>query len=116
MSIAVAASGPTAMWYLTRGSGAVALVLLTASAVLGTLDVRRWRAEGWPRFVVAAIHRNVSLYVVIFVVIHVVTSVLDGFAPIALTQAVIPGRRSIFSSAIFSSVTLMRNICFARSS
>jgi DMSO/TMAO reductase YedYZ heme-binding membrane subunit len=39
---------------------------------------------------VAAIHRNVSLYVVVFVVIHVVTSVLDGFAPIALTQAVIP--------------------------
>ena len=90
MSIAVAASGPTAMWYLTRGSGAVSLILLTASAVLGTLDVRRWRAEGWPRFVVAAIHRNVSLFVVVFVVIHVVTSVLDGFAPIALTHAVIP--------------------------
>lgn len=90
MTVPLATSGPTAMWYLTRGSGAVSLILLTASAVLGTLDVRRWRAEGWPRFVVAAIHRNVSLFVVVFVVIHVVTSVLDGFAPIALTQAVIP--------------------------
>ena len=33
MSLVVAASGPKAMWYLTRGTGVVALLLLTAAVV-----------------------------------------------------------------------------------
>ena len=31
----LATSGPTALWYLTRGTGAVTLVLMTVSVVLG---------------------------------------------------------------------------------
>jgi DMSO/TMAO reductase YedYZ heme-binding membrane subunit len=90
MSSVVATSGPTALWYLTRGSGAVSLVLLTASVVLGVVDARRWRAEGWPRFVVDGLHRNLSLLAVAFVVVHVITTVLDGFAPVGLVDAVVP--------------------------
>jgi len=78
------------MWYLTRGSGAVSLVLLTGSLVLGIVDARRWKAPGWPRFVVDGVHRNLSLLAVVFVVVHVVTTVLDGFAPIGLLDAVVP--------------------------
>ncbi len=90
MSTILATSGPTAMWYLTRGSGAVSLVLLTASVVLGVVDARRWKAAGWPRFVVDGLHRNLSLLAVAFVVVHVVTTVLDGFAPVGLLDAVVP--------------------------
>ena len=90
MSGLLATSGPTALWYLTRASGAVSLVLLTASLVLGIVDARRWRAPGWPRFVVDGLHRNLSLLAVAFVVVHVVTTVLDGFAPIGLIDAVVP--------------------------
>ncbi|MDX6675682.1 MAG: methionine sulfoxide reductase heme-binding subunit [Solirubrobacteraceae bacterium] len=90
MTTVLATSGPTAMWYLTRGSGAVSLVLLTASVVLGVVDARRWKAPGWPRFVVDGLHRNLSLLAVVFVVVHVVTTVLDGFAPIGLLDAVVP--------------------------
>jgi DMSO/TMAO reductase YedYZ heme-binding membrane subunit len=90
MSPVLATSGPTAMWYLTRGSGAVSLVLLTGSLVLGIVDARRWKAPGWPRFVVDGLHRNLSLLAVVFVVVHVVTTVLDGFAPIGLLDAVVP--------------------------
>jgi hypothetical protein len=43
-----------------------------------------------PRFVLDAVHRNVSLLAVAFVGVHIITSVLDSFAPIRLIDAVIP--------------------------
>ena len=85
-----ATAGPSAYWYLSRGTGAVALVLLTVSVLLGILDQRRWRPPGWPRFVLDALHRNVSLLVLAILVVHIVTSVLDSFAPIRLVDAVVP--------------------------
>ena len=84
------AIGGKSFWYLTRGSGVVALLLLTASVVLGVAGVTRWESRRWPRFVVEGIHRNVSLVVVIFLVIHVSTSVLDGFVPIGWLDTVVP--------------------------
>jgi methionine sulfoxide reductase heme-binding subunit len=91
VSLAVgAALGPSAYWYLARGTGAVALVLLTASVVIGILGSVRFVAQRWPRFAIDAVHRDVSLLVIVVLVIHIVTSVLDGFAPITLLDGVIP--------------------------
>lgn len=87
---AFAAIGPSAYWYLARGTGAVSLILLTASVVLGILGPLRFAAPRWPRFAIDALHRDVSLLVIAVLVIHIVTSVLDSFAPIKLTDAVIP--------------------------
>jgi Ferric reductase like transmembrane component len=82
---------PSWYWYLARGTGAVALVLLTASVVLGILGSVRFTAgPRWPRFAVDAVHRDVSLLVIVVLAIHIVTSVLDGFAPITLLDGVIP--------------------------
>jgi predicted ferric reductase len=77
-------------WYLTRSTGAVALLLLTGSLVLGVADVRRLSTSRWPRFVVDSLHRNVSLLAMVFLVLHILTAVLDSFAPISLTAAFIP--------------------------
>lgn len=83
--------GPTAYWYLARATGIVALVLLTASVVLGILGpLRVTISERWPRFAIDTLHRDVSLLVIVVLVIHIVTSVLDGFAPIRLIDAVVP--------------------------
>ena len=82
--------GPSAYWYLTRASGAVALVLLTVSVVLGIAAIARLRSRGLPRFVVDGVHRTASLLAVVFLVIHILTAVLDGFASISLVDAVIP--------------------------
>jgi sulfoxide reductase heme-binding subunit YedZ len=79
-----------ALWYLTRATGGVALVLLTLTLVLGIVDVSRFSSERIPRFVVDAVHRTASLVVVLLLAIHVVTAVLDSFAPIRLADAVIP--------------------------
>jgi Ferric reductase like transmembrane component len=90
MSLLLAAANAKALWYLTRGTGVVALVLLTAVLVLGVLGTIRWRSERWPRFLVAGLHRNLTLFAIAFVVVHVVTTVADGYAPIRLVDAVVP--------------------------
>jgi methionine sulfoxide reductase heme-binding subunit len=83
--------GPSAYWYLTRSTGVVALVLLTLSVVLGILGAVRFSAgPRWPRFAIDSLHRDSSLLVVVVIVIHVITSVLDGFAPISLIDGLIP--------------------------
>jgi sulfoxide reductase heme-binding subunit YedZ len=84
-------AGPV-LWYLTRGSGAVTLLLLTAAVVLG-ITTRTHRAGlRWPRFVTAGLHRNVSLLVVVFLAVHVATTVIDGYAPIGWLDALVPFR------------------------
>lgn len=84
------ASGPSAYWYTTRGAGVVALLLLTASLVMGIVDLSRWQSERWPRFMVDGIHRTLSLFAVVVVAIHVLTTVLDGFTQIGFRDAIVP--------------------------
>jgi hypothetical protein len=90
VSLPLAAIGPSAYWYLTRGTGAVTLLLLSASVVLGIVDQSRWRTERWPRFALDELHQTVSLLVMVFLLIHIIVSVLDTFAPIKLLDAVVP--------------------------
>jgi methionine sulfoxide reductase heme-binding subunit len=90
VNVAAATLSPSAYWYLTRGTGTVALVLLTASVILGIVGSMRFSSSRWPRFAIDSVHRDVSLLVVVFLVIHVVTTVLDGFAPINLLDGLIP--------------------------
>lgn len=82
--------GPSVYWYLTRASGAVALILLTVSVVIGIAVSGRFRAPGTPRFVIDGLHRTASLLAVVFLVVHIITAVLDSFAPISLVDAVLP--------------------------
>jgi sulfoxide reductase heme-binding subunit YedZ len=91
--VTLAASGSTrALWYATRGTGVVALLLLTTVVLLGVVGVARWRTDRLPRFLVQGLHRNLTLLAIAFVAVHVVTTVADGFAPIALSDALIPFR------------------------
>jgi methionine sulfoxide reductase heme-binding subunit len=89
-SLVVAAAGPSAYWYLSRGTGAVALVLLTVSVVVGILGTIRFAAPRWPRFAIDSLHRDVSLLALALLVLHIVMSVLDTFAPISAVDSVIP--------------------------
>ncbi|MHB8572132.1 MAG: ferric reductase-like transmembrane domain-containing protein [Candidatus Dormibacteria bacterium] len=77
-------------WYISRGSGEVSFVLLTLSAVLGVLTTTRWHSRWWPRFASQGLHRNLSLLVVVFGLMHAVTAVLDPFARMSIRDALIP--------------------------
>jgi sulfoxide reductase heme-binding subunit YedZ len=89
-TLAAAGGGSKLAWYLTRSTGAVALLLLTGSLALGVADVQRLSTPRWPRFIVDSLHRNVSLLALVFLALHILTAVLDSFAPISLTAAVVP--------------------------
>ncbi|MDQ6613391.1 MAG: ferric reductase-like transmembrane domain-containing protein [Actinomycetota bacterium] len=86
----IAIASTQAMWYLTRGTGLVALVLLTASVLLGIVEVSAWARPHWPRFLTAGLHRNISLLATAFLGVHIATSVVDGFAPIGWLDSVVP--------------------------
>jgi sulfoxide reductase heme-binding subunit YedZ len=90
MSPIAATTGPTFLWYVARGSGIAALIVLTLSMVLGLVTSVRWTSPRWPRFIVELLHRNASLIAFGLVAIHVATVVIDGFAPIGWKDAVIP--------------------------
>jgi Ferric reductase like transmembrane component len=80
----------TALWYLTRGTGVVSLVLLTCVVVLGVTAALRVSSERWPRFLVAALHRNLTLLALAFLGVHIATTVADSYAPVSLQDAVVP--------------------------
>lgn len=90
MTALIAATAPSTFWYLTRGSGVVALLLLTISLCLGIGTTLRWGSARVPRFAVAGLHRSITLLAVVFVAIHVATTVLDSFAPIGWSDALVP--------------------------
>ena len=80
----------TVLWYASRATGVVALLLMTAVLLLGLLVTRQGRLPGLPRFAVTGLHRNLSLVAVVFVVLHVLTAVLDSYVHIPLISAVVP--------------------------
>ena len=68
----------------------VVMILLTASVALGILTNGRFTTAGVPRFVTSSLHRNLSLLTVVFLVLHIVTAVVDSFAHLGLKDALIP--------------------------
>ncbi len=79
-----------ALWYLTRGSGVVALILLTVAVLGGLVTFSRWSSSRWGRFVIEGLHRNLSLLSVVFIAVHIASSVLDSYVPIHWINAVLP--------------------------
>jgi len=83
-------SGPSPLWYATRATGVVALVLLTVTVVFGVAGIARFATPRWPRVITAQLHRNLSLLAVLFVAAHMLTTVLDSYAPIGWLAAFVP--------------------------
>ena len=80
----------TALWYATRASGIMALVLLTVTMVLGITTTSRARARHWPGFAQQEMHRRISILTMVFLGIHVLTSVLDTYVNIGWAAVVVP--------------------------
>lgn len=87
---AIVINSSTPLWYTTRATGLVAMVLLTVSVAFGLLSAVGYQRPGLPRFVTVGLHRNASLLALAFTVIHVVTTIADGYAHIRIVDAFIP--------------------------
>jgi predicted ferric reductase len=82
------------LWFVSRALGLVALLLLTLVIVLGILhdtSVVKNADLGLPRFVLVALHRNLSLITVVFVVLHVVTVVVTPYLRLRWIDTLVPG-------------------------
>jgi len=80
----------TPLWYATRATGIIALILLTGSVVLGILVSVRYSSERWPRLVAIGVHRNLSLLVLAFLALHIGTTELDSYAPVGWFAVLVP--------------------------
>ena len=76
------------LWYTTRAAGAVSLVLLSAVVVLGLATRMRVEGRGWPRFLSAQVHRDLSMLALVFLGLHIVTAVVDPFTHLGLAALV----------------------------
>jgi methionine sulfoxide reductase heme-binding subunit len=80
----------TALWYASRATGVVSLILLSVVAVLGIVVNRQGHLPGLPRFAVTGLHRSLSLLTVAFLGIHIVTAIADGYVHIPWLSTVVP--------------------------
>jgi methionine sulfoxide reductase heme-binding subunit len=78
------------LWYATRATGLMALVLLSATLVLGILTANRSSSPRWPGFALQDIHRRVSVIAMVFLAGHILTSVADTYVHIGWTAIVVP--------------------------
>lgn len=78
------------LWYASRAGGTLALILLTATVLLGVASGGRTAPRRIGRFEVGLLHRNLSLLTLVFLVVHVVTAVLDPFVHLSWVVSVVP--------------------------
>jgi sulfoxide reductase heme-binding subunit YedZ len=80
----------SALWFLGRGTGVVALVLLTLAMCLGIVTRSGRRLPLLPRFTVADLHRTASLTAVGLLAVHVGTLLFDPYAQLRVLDLVLP--------------------------
>ena len=96
LSASLAGAEPKAYWYLSRGSGFVAMTLLWASMAFG-LTITNKMARLWPGAPTAfAVHEFVSLLGLAFVMFHALILMGDHFINFTFLQVVIPFASSGF--------------------
>jgi DMSO/TMAO reductase YedYZ heme-binding membrane subunit len=79
-----------ALWYASRATGLVSLVLLTATTVLGIMNGARRTVRSLPRFATVTLHRNATLLALVFLAVHVASAIVDPYAGIRWADAVVP--------------------------
>jgi sulfoxide reductase heme-binding subunit YedZ len=82
------------LWFVSRALGAMALLLLSLVIVLGILhntSVVKNAELGLPRFVLVALHRNLSLISVVFIALHVVTVIVTDYVHLRVVDVFVPG-------------------------
>ena len=91
MSVTLAAAASSQyLWFISRGSGLVLLVLFSVVVVLGVATRLGAAPRRWARFTVAELHRTLSLFAVALLALHIVTAILDPYVTIGWAAVVTP--------------------------
>lgn len=79
-----------ALWFASRATGLVSLLLLSATIIVGTGTSGRFASPRWPRFAVVSLHRNLSLLALAFLTVHIAGAVIDPYAGIRWADTLVP--------------------------
>jgi predicted ferric reductase len=77
-------------WYTTRATGFVALILFTLVVALGTFVANRIGGTYVGRFELNELHRSISMVAIVFLVVHILSTLLDSYVPTGWFSAIIP--------------------------
>jgi sulfoxide reductase heme-binding subunit YedZ len=78
------------LWFATRATGSIALILLTATTVIGIAGARRYAPASLGRFEIAALHRNLSLLSLALLALHICTALADSYVPLGWFSGLVP--------------------------
>jgi len=91
LSAAASTLSSAPLWYVTRSTGVIAFVLMTVTFALGLAATQRVLASpAWPRFATQQLHRNVSLLALLFMLVHIVTTLADTFVHVGWWAWIVP--------------------------
>lgn len=90
MSGAAAVTGSQGLWFVSRASGLMLLILFSVVMVLGVAARTGAAPRRWPRFVFVELHRTLALFLIAFLALHVMTAILDPFVSIGWASTVLP--------------------------
>lgn len=77
------------LWFVSRATGTVSIVLLTAVLVLGALTAGR-RSRAVSQTVVVGLHRTLALGTSAFLVAHIATAIVETYVSIDWISAFVP--------------------------
>jgi methionine sulfoxide reductase heme-binding subunit len=77
-------------WYTTRATGFVALILFTLVVSLGTFVANRIGGTYVGRFELNELHRSITMVAMVFLVVHILTTLVDSYVPTGWFSAVVP--------------------------
>jgi sulfoxide reductase heme-binding subunit YedZ len=80
------------IWYIARGAGLSAAVLLTAATCIGALLGARRPAQPGARVVLQHVHRAVASTALIVLGLHITTILADSYAHVGVVGALVPGQ------------------------
>ena len=89
------------IWLAARATGIVAFLLLTAQVAFGLVLSHPTNKSTWKQSKrIFPWHENLWVFVVAFLLVHVVSIVLDPYAGVGIGGAIVPGLSSYRSSAV----------------
>lgn len=78
------------VWYVDRAAGFTALVLLTASILLGLVLSLKVASPRWPRFLTNDLHEHITLMALVFIAIHGLAILIDPFMRFGWGDVLVP--------------------------
>lgn len=78
------------LWYISRATGIVSLVLMGAIVLLGIATASKSMPKGFGRLLGPDLHRRLSITTLGFLAVHIVSAILDPFVAVGVSSTVVP--------------------------